>query len=150
MMMIKPPDPVAPPLEDQLDLHRFQPREVAALVTDYLEGAAAAGYREVLIIHGKGRGVLKRRVQTLLARHPLATHFRDAPPELGGWGATLVTLATATEQSAARLRSSNPSAPGTDSQRGLHWSRAARLFLGLLLGLVGTLLLLQCIRQLRP
>lgn len=146
MMMIEEPPLVAPPLEDRLDLHRFQPREVAALLNDYLEAAATAGYREVLIIHGKGRGVLKHRVQTLLARHPLTTRFRDAPPELGGWGATVVTLATATQQSATGFSALQPRTLGTGSQGGLRWSRPARLLLGFLLGLLGAVLLLQLIR----
>lgn len=146
MMMIEKPALVAPPLEDRLDLHRFQPRQAATLVDDYLRAAAAAGYGEVLIIHGKGRGVLKRRVQALLTRHPLATCFRDAPPELGGWGATLVVLATSSEQPAATLCESAPSTRGAEPQGGPRWSRPARFLLGLLLGLTGTVLLLHFIR----
>ena len=144
MMMIEKPALVAPPLEDRLDLHQFQPRQAAALVDDYLRAAAAAGYSEVLIIHGKGRGVLKHRVQGLLTRHPLAACFRDAPPELGGWGATLVVLATSSEQPTAA--ESAPSTRGAEPQGTPRWSHPARFLLGLLLGLAATALLLHFIR----
>ena len=45
------------------------------------------------LVHGRGRGVQRAVVQTLLPRLPGVVAFRDAPPERGGWGATMVTLA---------------------------------------------------------
>ncbi len=80
------------PVEDFVDLHAFRPDEVAALVADYLEEAARAGFRYVRIIHGKGTGVQRETVRRALSRNPLVEVFADAPPEAGGWGATLVTL----------------------------------------------------------
>jgi dsDNA-specific endonuclease/ATPase MutS2 len=62
------------------------------VVADYLEAAHARGFREVRLIHGRGRGVQRRIVQSLLGRHPLVAGFADAPAERGGWGATVVTL----------------------------------------------------------
>lgn len=84
--------PVRIPIEGVLDLHAFAPREVAPLVADYLEAAAREGLREVRLIHGKGRGVQRELVRRLLEAHPLVARFADAPPEAGGWGATLVWL----------------------------------------------------------
>ncbi len=86
------PEPIRIPIEDALDLHAFQPRDVATVVEDYLEEAAARGFTEVRLIHGRGIGVQRRIVQSLLARHPLVEAFADAPAERGGWGATVVKL----------------------------------------------------------
>lgn len=85
-------EPVRIPIEDALDLHAFAPRDVAAVVADYLEAAHAAGFAEVRLIHGRGIGVQREIVRSVLATHPLVVAFADAPPERGGWGATLVRL----------------------------------------------------------
>ena len=84
--------PVRVPIEDALDLHAFQPREVRGVVEAYLEAAREAGLREVRLIHGRGRGVQRRSIQALLARSPRVERFADAPPERGGFGATLAWL----------------------------------------------------------
>ena len=80
------------PIEDALDLHAFAPRDIPAVVADYLDAAHARGFTEVRLIHGRGIGVQRRIVQSVLAAHPLVAGFADAPPERGGWGATLVRL----------------------------------------------------------
>jgi len=85
-------EPVPIPIEDALDLHGFAPREVREVVEAWLAAAAEAGFREVRLVHGRGKGVQRRSVQSLLARHPLVDAFRDAPPDRGGFGATLVRL----------------------------------------------------------
>jgi len=86
------PEPVILPIEDSLDLHVFAPRDVPSVVDEYLRQAAARGFGEVRLIHGKGRGVQRAVVQKLLADHPLVLRFFDAPAERGGWGATVVAL----------------------------------------------------------
>jgi dsDNA-specific endonuclease/ATPase MutS2 len=78
--------------EDSIDLHGFQPRDVLNVVADYLEEAAARGFGEVRLIHGRGKGVQRARIQDLLGTHPLVERFADAPATRGGWGATLVWL----------------------------------------------------------
>jgi DNA-nicking Smr family endonuclease len=83
---------VVVPIEDSIDLHAFQPRDVLAVVADYLEEAAKRGFHEVRLIHGRGKGVQRASVRALLAAHPLVERFRDAPATRGGWGATLVEL----------------------------------------------------------
>jgi hypothetical protein len=85
-------DPVEIPVEDSIDLHPFPPRDVPDVVDAYLGEAAAKGFTEVRLIHGRGIGVQRDRVQNLLARHPLVRGFHDAPPERGGWGATIAYL----------------------------------------------------------
>ena len=85
-------EPVRIPIEDALDLHAFAPRDVASVVAEYLDAAHARGFAEVRLIHGRGIGVQRKIVQSVLARHPLVAGFADAPPERGGAGATIVRL----------------------------------------------------------
>jgi DNA-nicking Smr family endonuclease len=85
--------PIEVPIGDSLDLHAFAPRDVPAVVEEYLRAARAAGFAEVRLIHGRGRGVQRARVQALLARLPGVVRAFEAPPERGGWGATVVVLA---------------------------------------------------------
>ncbi len=86
------PEPVPVPIEDALDLHRFAPRDVASVVEEYLRAAHEHGFREVRLIHGRGIGVQRSIVHAVLSRHPLVQGFTEAPPERGGWGATIVRL----------------------------------------------------------
>jgi heme A synthase len=77
---------------DSIDLHGFAPRDVLDVVGSYLEAAHAKGLVEVRLIHGRGTGFQRARVQELLRLHPLVERFSDAPPTRGGWGATLAWL----------------------------------------------------------
>ena len=85
-------EPVKIPIEDVLDLHTFRPQDIPNLLQDYFTECLRSGIYAVRIIHGKGKGVQKRRVQGILKKNPMVTSFGDAPPEAGGWGATLVVL----------------------------------------------------------
>ena len=85
-------EPVVVPIEDALDLHPFAPREIPSVVESYLEAAVEAGFREVRLIHGRGRGVQRERVRAVLAASPYVAHFDDAPPARGGFGATIAWL----------------------------------------------------------
>ena len=62
------------------------------MVDEYLRAAHARGFQEVRVIHGRGTGAQRASVQSLLRSHPLVAGFADAPPERGGWGATIVWL----------------------------------------------------------
>lgn len=84
-------DPVPVPIEDAFDLHSFRPADVASAVTEYLEQAKEK-YREVRLIHGRGTGVQREIVRRLLSRRPDVAAYSDAPPERGGWGATVVVF----------------------------------------------------------
>jgi len=84
--------PVKMPIKDILDLHTFIPKDIPDLLVDYFEACIDADIYSVRIVHGKGWGILKKRVQGLLKKNPLVESFQDAPPEAGGWGATLVEL----------------------------------------------------------
>jgi len=87
-----PPETIEIEITDTLDLHSFRPQEVVEVVRSYLEAALAAGFPSLRIIHGKGIGVQRRAVRTLLEQHPGVVSFADAPAEAGGWGATTVIL----------------------------------------------------------
>lgn len=80
-------------ITDVFDLHSFQPRDVADVTRAYLDAAFEKGLREVRIIHGRGVGVQRRTVRTVLERDPRVIDFGDAPAEAGGWGATWARLA---------------------------------------------------------
>ncbi len=85
-------EPVEIPVTDVLDLHTFNPRDLPDLLDDYLTICAEKEFRSVRIIHGKGKGVLGKRVSGILKKHPLVTSFQTAPPDAGGWGAVIVEL----------------------------------------------------------
>jgi DNA-nicking Smr family endonuclease len=80
-------------IEDSLDLHSFLPRDVRSVVSEYLDEAARLGFREVRLIHGKGKGVRRAEVRRLLSGDPRVRDVFDAPPDRGGFGATIVVLA---------------------------------------------------------
>lgn len=84
--------PIQMPIEDTLDLHTFKPKDVPDLLTDYFAACIEKGIYSVRIVHGKGRGILKKRVHELLKKNQMVESFRPAPPGAGGWGATLVEL----------------------------------------------------------
>lgn len=86
------PEPVRLEITDVFDLHTIAPRDVERVVEEYLLEARRAGFHSVRIIHGKGRGVQRRLVHGTLARTPFIRDWTDAPPQSGGWGATVVHL----------------------------------------------------------
>lgn len=86
-------EPVRIPITDIFDLHTIAPRDVKAATEAYLEEAHRLGLTALRIIHGRGIGAQRETVRSVLARTPFVLDYRDAPPEAGGWGATLVTLA---------------------------------------------------------
>ena len=91
-MQTEDDQPIRIPITDVFDLHTIPPRDVRAVVEEYLIEAHRMGYRALRIIHGRGIGAQREMVRSVLSRTPLVTEFRDAPAEAGGWGATIVTL----------------------------------------------------------
>lgn len=85
-------EPVRIPVTDVFDLHSVPPRDVEGVVEAYLEEAHSLGLKALRIIHGRGIGVQRETVRSVLARTPFVVSYGDAPAEAGGWGATLVTL----------------------------------------------------------
>lgn len=88
----KPDEPVEIPIDGILDLHTFNPGEVRELLPEYISACRERGIYEMRIIHGKGTGVLRKAVQSILSRLQEVASFRQAGEDEGGWGATVVIL----------------------------------------------------------
>jgi dsDNA-specific endonuclease/ATPase MutS2 len=84
--------PVRIPIRDVFDLHTVPPRDVEAVVEEYLAEAHCLGLKALRIVHGRGIGVQRELVRKVLQRTAFVDSFGDAPAEAGGWGATVVTL----------------------------------------------------------
>jgi DNA-nicking Smr family endonuclease len=80
------------PIEDSIDLHPFQPRDVRDVAFEYLVAARARGFREVRVIHGRGIGIQREIIRKLLSSLDWVESFHDADATGGGWGATVVIL----------------------------------------------------------
>ena len=91
-----PEDPFPEPIEIEItgvfDLHTIPPRDVKRVVEEYLLLAHEKGFQVVRIIHGKGIGVQRELVRSILARTEFVLDWTDAPPDAGGLGATIVRL----------------------------------------------------------
>lgn len=85
-----PDEPVRIPIEVEIDLHAFAPRDIPSVVEEYINAAATAGLREVRLIHGRGRGVQRGIVQAVLERHARVLEFWDDPA--AHLGATIARL----------------------------------------------------------
>ncbi len=79
-------------ITDVFDLHAVSPQDAKGVLEEYLFQANELGFKALRIIHGRGIGVQREMVRTILARTPFVAAFGDAPAEAGGWGATIVTL----------------------------------------------------------
>jgi len=84
------------PIEPELDLHSFVPREIPSVVDEYVTAASAAGLQEVRLVHGRGRGIQRGIVQAALDRHARVVRFWDDPHS--HLGATIAVLDTHTAQ----------------------------------------------------
>ncbi len=88
------PQPI--PVDGELDLHRFAPKDVKRLMHAYIDECLARGITELRVVHGKGKGHMRRTVHATLDKHPAVASYRLAGHGRGGWGATLVELTPAT------------------------------------------------------
>lgn len=81
-------------ITDSIDLHGFQPKDVAAVTRAYLDEAHKKGFPIVRIVHGKGIGVQRETVRKILAETGFVKSFKSGDEFSGGWGATVVELET--------------------------------------------------------
>ena len=83
--------PVHIPIDGVIDLHTFAPKDASSVVDEYLNCCYQKGILEVKIVHGKGKGILRRTVESVLKRHPLVLSFKQDPGP-SSWGTTIVFL----------------------------------------------------------
>lgn len=83
-------EPVRIPIERELDLHAFSPRDIPSVVDEFVSVAAASGLTEVRLIHGRGTGVQRGVVQAALERHANVVEFWD--DQASHLGATIARL----------------------------------------------------------
>ena len=86
------PEPIVVPIEESIDLHHFRPSEILDVVDAYIDAALERGFREVRLIHGKGKGVQRANIRRFLEADPRVERFAEPTQGRGGWGATLVWL----------------------------------------------------------
>ena len=75
-----------------LDLHGQRGEEAVENLDKFISDALINGYEELRVYHGIGTGKLAYAVREFLKIHPSVESFCDAPPNQGGFGATLVKL----------------------------------------------------------
>jgi DNA-nicking Smr family endonuclease len=80
------------PIEEEIDLHRLTVDEALTKLDDFLYAAFQAGLYRVLVVHGKGSGILRQEIGRYLSKHPLVKAHRLADRYRGGIGATQVEL----------------------------------------------------------
>ena len=94
MSQTDPPfaEPIKLPVEDCIDLHPFQPKDIPSVLAEFIEQSRQSGFREVRIIHGKGKGVQRNIVHAWVRKQTMVESFGDALLEAGSWGATMLIL----------------------------------------------------------
>lgn len=91
-------DPVEYPINGILDLHAFSPKDVKALVPEYITECLKRRITSIRIIHGKGTGALRRMVHSMLDKDPRVSSYRLDSQSSSSWGATLVELSAQTPE----------------------------------------------------
>jgi DNA-nicking Smr family endonuclease len=89
---VRESSPVEIPITGELDLHAFAPRDIPSVVEEYVRTCQKRGIRRVRLAHGRGSGVQRAVVRRVLRALPEVVSFEDAPPQAGGWGATIADL----------------------------------------------------------
>ena len=84
-------DAVQIPIDGVIDLHMFAPKDAVSVVDEYIMECLEAGIYEVKIVHGKGKGVLRRTVHSFLKGHPKVMSY-SLDSGSSSWGATIVHL----------------------------------------------------------
>jgi len=81
-----------PELSLELKVIGMTADEAIARVDKFLDQSYLSGTQKIRIIHGHGKGILRRAIAELLKDHLQVERFSAATPDQGGSGATIVEL----------------------------------------------------------
>ena len=84
--------PPAPEVPEEFNVIGNTAEEARERVDKYLDQAYLGGRYRLRIIHGHGKGILRKTLHEMFASHPHVEKFYPAPPNEGGSGATIVEL----------------------------------------------------------
>lgn len=76
----------------EIDIRGLMVNEAEVVVGKFIDDAQMAGLTQILVIHGKGTGALRKGIHEYLKRHRSVDHFAFADLDEGGSGATVVFL----------------------------------------------------------
>jgi len=85
-------DAIDYPVDGTLDLHQFRAEETKEVVEEYIKVCIEKNIYSIRIVHGKGKGVKRRIVESVLSKHPHVARHRHEGGSGGSWGATVVDL----------------------------------------------------------
>ena len=86
------PDTPDEEITTKIRLVGLRVEEALSELEPFLNHAALAGFQEVAVIHGIGKGLLARAVREHLHGHPLVKSYRKGEQSEGGAGVTIVDL----------------------------------------------------------
>jgi DNA-nicking Smr family endonuclease len=75
-----------------LDLHGMVAEDAVKALLDFLKYEKKRGSKTLLVVHGKGAGILRNAVWAVLETHPAVNDFQIAPSRFGGEGALIVRI----------------------------------------------------------
>jgi len=80
------------PINGTLDLHQFLPQDTKEVVLEFIDACLKKKIYAIRIVHGKGKGVQREIVHSLLKRHSQVSRYKHEGGSGGNWGATVVYL----------------------------------------------------------
>ena len=89
---ISKPDTIPEMAQAEINVIGSTAEEAMARVDKFLDQAFLDGRFRLRVIHGHGKGILRKALQEMFATHPQVEKHYPAPPQEGGTGATIVEL----------------------------------------------------------
>ena len=79
-------------VDGTIDLHGMYEENAIDALIKFISQHKRKGSRKLLVVHGKGSGILMRATKALIKNHPDVSNYQVAPAKLGGAGAVIVWL----------------------------------------------------------